>query len=885
MVVRLGWGLPQELLALFLIFLLAKLNHSFRKHLNLKDPYQRKVSTHSSDLSDEIIIGEFVSMTLGNYREQNFREHPIFSPAQAYLIPKNYQHVLAFIFAIKEINKNPDLLPNNTLRSQIYDNAYNSWRTTWTTLDLLFLRKGDPLNYYCITEEEVMANIGGLTSENSIHMANILSTYKIPQVSYGSSDPMLREKIGFSSFYRMIPNEAFQYMGIVQLLKYFGWNWVSLIVSDDESGENFLRTLRPKLLQNNICIAGIQMIPIMSLFLLREILEKKILQIQSVISQSKINVFLVYGNGQSLEGLQMVLYSMEIGRNKPLEKVWITTCEWDFTAQNPARRFSKKSFNGTLSFSLHTKDVPGFQNFLEKINPLKSTFYFLSEFWTSTFFCSLNIHIFYGQKRKNCTGEEKLESLPDFVFEMGMSGWSYSIYNAVYLVAHSLHALYSWRNKRRGSRNQGQWNLQNVPPWQLNSFLRQVHFNNNVGDEIFLDEERDLAIGYDLINLVTFPNESFQRVQVGRIDPSFQLGKEFIINARAVMWNPTFYQMVPKSTCVESCHPGQSKLIQQGKQICCYDCIQCPSGRISTKMDADECESCQEEQYPNTNQQECIPKVMTYLSYKDGLGTALTSLALFLSLTTLIVMVIFRLHSNTPIVKANNWSITCILLTSLLLCFLCSLFFIGKPSKETCLLRQAVFGITFSVAVSCVLAKTITVVLAFVATKPGNKMRKWIGKRLAILVIVPCSLIQIAICAVWLVNKPPFPELEKHSQVGEILVKCNEGSEMMFYIVLGYMGLLAIVSFTVAFFARKLPDSFNEAKFITFSMLVFCSVWISFIPTYLSTKGKLMVAVEIFSILTSAFGLLSCIFLPKCYIIIIHPELNKKEQMVRKRND
>lgn len=241
------------------------------------------------------------------------------------------------------------------------------------------------------------------------------------------------------------------------------------------------------------------------------------------------------------------------------------------------------------------------------------------------------------------------------------------------------------------------------------------------------------------------------------------------------------------------------------------------------------CLECAEGHWSGTRSQECREIEEVFFGWEKPFAIVLVSFSALGIVLTLVVLVLFLARWNTPVVRSSVGPVSLLLLLSLLGSFSSTVLFVGRPTDAQCQARQVLFGLSFTLCISCVLAKSLKIVLAF-RINPSQSLAKLFQPYL---IIAACVSVQVVICAVWLTQSAPRPR-RWDNQNGKVILLCQEGSIkadgtenfLYFGLMLGYIGALSLLGFAIAFQNRKLPDCYNEARFITFGLLIYLICWV-----------------------------------------------------------
>ncbi|XP_033832859.1 extracellular calcium-sensing receptor [Periophthalmus magnuspinnatus] len=793
--------------------------------------------------------------------------------------------MMTMVFAVEEINRDLSLLPGVKLGYRLLDSCDQVHTSLQSVLSLVSQTDGETIQIEkvnqhlfgasvvdqssrsgCLAGSPVSAVIGLASSSPTRAVAQTVGPFNIPLVSYFATCTCLTNKKMYPSFLRTVPSDLFQVRGLVQLVTFLGWNWVGTIGTTDDYSHYGIQAFIHEFSKYGGCVAFHVTIP----------KGPSVAQVRSMadrLQSSTARVVVVFAT----EGQLVELFS-ELSQRNVTGIQWVASEAWVTASLLTSTEFHNL-LEGTVGFSFPGVYIPRLKEFLQSVRPSSQPgMELVNVFWEELFDCKLKYGTHeesVGFVKKECSGFEDLNgTVVNGYTDVSQVRISYNVYKATYAISHALHRLLKCDPQKQTCE------LRTFTSTELLQYLKDVNFTDQFGERVSFDSNGEPVPLYNIINWQKDREQKIRFIKVGSYDGSAPLGQQLQMEQSKITWT-TGLKQVPSSQCSAPCPPGTRKATRMGQPPCCFDCLPCADGEISNQSESTECIKCPQYYWSDLKKVKCVAGVEEFLSYSDSMGIILVTLTILGVSLTAVITTVFHCFRSTPIVKANNSEISFLLLAALKLCFLCSLVFIGQPSVWTCRLRQAAFGVSFVLCLSCLLVKTVVVLLAFRTNTPHSKALRLFGPIQQRVLILCTTVPQVCLCAGWLVAAPPFPfrNPDYQATTGKIVLECREPWPPGFYLVLGYIGLLAFLCLLLAFLGRKLPDTFNEAKLISFSMLIFCAVWICFIPAYVSSPGKFTVAVEIFAILASSFGLLLCIFMPKCYIILFKPERNVKKAM------
>ncbi|XP_031423033.2 metabotropic glutamate receptor 6-like [Clupea harengus] len=777
----------------------------------------------------------------------------------------------AMMYALDQINNDPDLLPNITLGARILDTCSRDTYALEQSLQFVqALISRDSSDVRCSNgepplipkPEQVVGVIGASGSSVSIMVANVLRLFDVPQISYASTAPELSDSSRYNFFSRVVPPDSMQAQAMVDIVKAMGWNYVSTIASEGNYGESgvdaFLQISREA---GGLCIGQSIRIP-------REPREGEFDKIiKRLMETSNARGVIIFAGEDDIKRV------LEAAKTANLTGHFLFVGSDSWGSKISPILNQEDVAEGAVTILPKRASIDGFDEYFTSrcLENNRRNIWF-AEFWEDDFKCKMTRpgrKLDIGQKK--CTGEERISR--DSPYEQ--EGKVQFVIDAVYSMAHALHNMHL--DLCPGSAGVCD-KMDPVEGAMLLSYIRAVNFNGSAGTAVMFNENGDAPGRYDI----------FQYQMSNTTNPGYRVIGQWVnhlrLNVEEMQWSGGD-QQVPDSVCSFPCESGERKRMVKGVP-CCWHCELCDGYQYMA--DEFNCDTCPFDMRPNLNRTGCRPTPIIKLEWSSPWAIIPLFLAVLGILATTATIGTFVRFNDTPIVRASGRELSYVLLTGIFLIYLITFLMIAEPGAAVCGIRRLLLGLGMAISYSAMLTKTNRIYRIFEQGKKSVLPPKFVSPGSQLIITFILISVQVLAVFIWFGVVPPhsFVDYEElrppNPEQARGILKCDM-SDLSLICCLGYSMVLMVTCTVYAIKSRGVPETFNEAKPIGFTMYTTCIVWLAFVPIFFGTaqsaqKMFIQTTTLTVSMSLSATVSLGMLYIPKVYVIILHPEQNVQKR-------
>ncbi|XP_063965830.1 metabotropic glutamate receptor 8-like [Lytechinus pictus] len=686
------------------------------------------------------------------------------------------------------------------------------------------------------------------------------------QVAYWATINDLSNKDRFPYLFRTVPPDRYQAIAMLDLLDRFNWTYVSIVHDTSNYAVRAVEDLTRLVKTRSICLATTQVFP-------HDVTDEIGTYYDDIVSalllKSTARVVIIWSEEYHVSRLMQAVQRKHVANHF----IWIGSDSWSGRQYQTLN--NEATLEGAITFHPTTKPIDGFDQYFTSLLPLSNRRnpWFL-EYWEVLHNCTWsNTDTIASHNRvvhrppyrtvfsRRCTGKERRSPLLD----------DYQQLYQLQFVADALLAFaYALRDMHADLCGPGTRGLcDGMRPVEgdlLKTYLSKVDFKGISGAELSFDEDGDGPALYTLLNYQQVSPGVYKYVTIGHYSDRIHLNGS---QPQFKLSSPEY----PTSECGVPCKPWEVRVVLEDK--CCWRCEPC--GDLSSPhylIDEDTCEECEKGSRTNASFTGCdlVPAVPILAT---GWPILVIVFAILGILTTGIIGLIFIRYRMTPLVKASGKELMSVLLFGVLMCYIMSILFFVHPSFIVCGLHQLLMSHGFTVCYSALLVKTNRVHRIFQNGRSTPKRPEFISPISQVIITVILIGVQAILSAVLMAANPPHVVRSEASD-GEVYLVCHCFVDHFSLLNMAYPILLMVLCTAYAFLTRKIPDQFNEAKFIGFTLYTTCIVWLAMVPIYILTASNLklrLISVS-FAVCLSATVSLACLFAPKVYIILFRPKRN-----------